>query len=673
MRPLPSICGQGLHIDWTSANRRGIRVGMISVDVGEGDAHEYASGISAGEVIKNVHGRKSGAVAALVDGEERDMSFSLEADCKVEPILGDSEGGLYILRHSCAHLLAQAVTQLYPEAKPTIGPPIEHGFYYDFQMDPIGEDGLREIEKRMKELVKQNITIDREEVDIESLREMFSSNPFKLEIMDDKIGHDVGSSAYRQGEFVDLCRGPHVSRTSQLRWFKLTSTSQAYWRADREREALVRIYGMCYDSKDGLRERERQIEEASRRDHKKIGKEMGLYMIDDLIGKGLPVWLPNGESLKSEIEKFAIETEEAYGYVRVTTPVLGKKELFETSGHLPHYADGMYPLMEMDDGAYALKAMNCPFHHRIFQNEKRSYRELPMRIAEYGTVYRNELSGTLSGLLRVRMLSMNDAHIYCTLDQVASEVADNVRMVQEYYSVFGFDDYHFRLSLWDPDNTEKYIDQPENWESTQEHLREILDDLGVEYVEAVGEAAFYGPKIDIQFRTLLGREESMSTIQLDFAAKERFGLSYTDETGADNGEVFVIHRAPLSTHERFVAFLTEHWAGNFPSWLSPVQVQIITISEKHKQYAEQVREALEVAAVRVRVDDSDNTIGKKIRTHRKIRPAYMVILGDDEMSSGTVSIRGRGGNQKNGVGLDEFVSDIFAEISNRSREPSLDE
>ncbi len=646
---------------------------MISVEVGEGDAHEYASGISAGEVIKNVHGRKSGAVAALVDGEERDMSYSLEEDCRVEPILGSSEEGLYILRHSCAHLLAQAVTQLYPEAKPTIGPPIEHGFYYDFHMEPIGEDGLREIEKRMKELVKQNITIEREELDNDSLRDMFSSNQFKLEIMDDKIGHDVGSSAYRQGEFVDLCRGPHVSRTSQLRWFKLTSTSQAYWRADKEREALVRIYGMCYDSKDGLRERERQIEEASRRDHKKIGKEMGLYMIDELIGKGLPVWLPNGESLKSEIEKFAIETEEAYGYVRVTTPVLGKKELFETSGHLPHYADGMYPLMEMDDGAYALKAMNCPFHHRIFQNEKRSYRELPMRIAEYGTVYRNELSGTLSGLLRVRMLSMNDAHIYCTLDQVASEVADNVRMVQEYYSVFGFDDYHFRLSLWDPDNTEKYIDQPENWKSTQDHLREILDDLGVEYVEAVGEAAFYGPKIDIQFRTLLGREESMSTIQLDFAAKERFGLSYTDETGADNGEVFVIHRAPLSTHERFVAFLTEHWAGNFPSWLSPVQVQIITISEKHKQYADQVREALEVAGVRVRVDDSDNTIGKKIRTHRKIRPAYMVILGDDEMSGGTVSIRGRGGNQKNGVGLDEFVSDIFAEISNRSREPSLDE
>ena len=647
---------------------------MISVDIGEEGVHEYAIGISVGEVIKNVHGRKSGAVAALIDGEERDMSFSLEQNCKVNPILGNSEKGLYILRHSCAHLLAQAVTQLYPNAKPTIGPPIEHGFYYDFgHMDPIGEEELREIEKRMRELVKANIAIEREDHDNDSLREMFGTNPFKLEIMDDKIGHDVGSSAYRQGEFIDLCRGPHVSLTSQLRWFKLTSTSQAYWRADRDRESLVRIYGMCYSSKEGLKERERQIEEATKRDHKKIGKEMGLYMIDELIGKGLPVWLPNGEVLKSEIEKFAVETEESYGYVRVTTPVLGKRELFETSGHLPHYSDGMYPPMKMDDGEYYLKAMNCPMHHLVFSNSKRSYRELPLRIAEYGTVYRNELSGTLAGLLRVRMLSMNDAHIYCTLDQVAEEVESNVRMAQEYYEVFGFEDYDFRLSLWDPENKDKYIDQPDNWEATQDHLRVIMDGLGVDYIEAVGEAAFYGPKIDIQFRTVLGREESLATIQLDFAAKERFGLSYMDETGNENGEVFVIHRAPLSTHERFVAFLLEQWAGNLPTWLSPVQTQVITISEKHKQYADRVRQSLELAGVRVSVDDSDNTIGKKIRTHRKNRPAYMLILGDEEMSSGTVSIRGRSGNQKNGVKLEEFVSDIFAEISNRSRELSLDE
>ena len=646
---------------------------MIYVDLESGESHEYAKGISVGDVINNAYGKKSGSVAAMVDGEEKDLSFILEEDCKVESILGDSERGLYILRHSCAHLLAQAVTELYPEARPTIGPPIEHGFYYDFQMEPIGEEELRKIEKRMKELAKRNLPIEREEHDNESLREMFSNNPFKLEIMDDKIGHDVGSSSYRQGDFVDLCRGPHVSSTSQLRWFKLTSTSQAYWRADRERESLVRIYGMCYASKEGLRDRERQIQEASKRDHKKIGKEMELYMIDDLIGKGLPVWLPNGEVLKSEIEKFAIETEDAYGYVRVTTPVLGKKELFETSGHLPHYSEGMYPPMEMDDGEYFLKAMNCPMHHLVFTNSKRSYRDLPIRIAEYGTVYRNELSGTLAGLLRVRMLSMNDAHIYCTLDQVTEEVESNVRMAQEYYSTFGFEDYDFRLSLWDPENKDKYIDQPENWEETQNYLRAILDGLDVVYTEAVGEAAFYGPKIDIQFRTALGREESLATIQLDFAAKERFGLSFMDETGSENGEVFVIHRAPLSTHERFCAFLLEEWAGNLPTWLSPIQAQIITISEKHKEYAQKVRGQLEIAGVRTRVDDSDNTIGKKIRTHRKVRPAYMVILGDDEMSQETVSIRSRSGDQKNGVDLAEFVSDLFAEISNRSKDLSLTE
>tara|TARA_B100001113_G_scaffold329806_1_gene304941 strand:+ start:17083 stop:19026 length:1944 start_codon:yes stop_codon:yes gene_type:complete len=644
---------------------------MVTVELSDGIIHEYAEGITAGEIIFNVHGKKSGAVAVLIDGEQRDFSHVIESDCKIKPISGESDEGMYILRHSCAHLLAQAVVELFPEAKPTIGPPIDHGFYYDFHMDPIGDDDLRNIEKKMQQHIRSNHKILREEYDNSTLREMFESNKFKIEIMDDKIGHDVGSSAYRQGDFVDLCRGPHVPSTSHLRWFKLTSTSQAYWRGDSSREPLVRIYGMCYSSKEGLKERQRQIEEAAKRDHKKIGKEMELYMIDELIGKGLPVWLPNGETLKSQIEKFAVETEDNYGYVRVTTPVLGKKQLFEASGHLPHYADGMYPPMEMDDGTYYLKAMNCPMHHLVYKNKKRSYRDLPLRVAEYGTVYRNELSGTLAGLLRVRMLSMNDAHIYCTLDQVAEEVASNVRMVQDYYSKFGFEDYSFRLSLWDPEKTSKYIDQPENWELTQDRLRSIMDDLGVDYVEAVGEAAFYGPKVDIQFRTALGREESMSTIQLDFAAKERFGLSYMDETGSENGEVLVIHRAPLSTHERFVAFLTEHWMGNFPTWLSPTQVQIITISERHAEYAAKVALDLRQQGIRVSLDNSDSTIGRKIRTHRKMRPAYMLIIGEDEVENGTVSIRARNGDQRNGVLFEDFTRGIVEEIKSRSASMTL--
>ena len=650
---------------------------MISVEINGKETHEYTSGITAGEILLNVYGKRSGAVAANIDGIERDMSFIVNENCKIEPILGHSEEGLYILRHSCAHLLAQAVVEMFPEAKPTIGPPIEHGFYYDFHMDPIGDNDLKKIEKRMNQLVRENITIQREEYENNELREIFKENKFKIEIMDERVGNEVGSTAYRQGDFVDLCRGPHVPSTSHLRWFRLTSTSQAYWRADRNREPLTRIYGMCYASKEGLKERQRQIEEAGKRDHKKIGKEMELYMIDEMIGKGLPVWLPNGEILKSQIEKYALETEDRYGYDRVTTPVLAKKELFECSGHLPHYAEGMYPPMEMDDGTYYLKAMNCPMHHLVFSNKKRSYRELPLRIAEYGTVYRNEMSGTLAGLLRVRMLSMNDAHIYCTLEQVGQEVASNIKMVQDYYSSFGFENYHFRLSLWDPENTGKYIEQPENWNSTQNHLRKILDEMGVPYVEAIGEAAFYGPKIDIQFTTALGREESMSTIQLDFAAKERFQLTYKDEKGEENGEVFVIHRAPLSTHERFVAFLTEHWAGNFPTWLSPKQVQIITISEKQKQYAKEVEKSLAAIGVRVSVDDSDATIGKKIRMHRKMRPAYMLILGEDEQKQGTVSIRidrkgePRSGEQCNGVPLNEFLENLSEEISSKSKELSL--
>jgi threonyl-tRNA synthetase len=650
---------------------------MIKVEINDEDVHEYVSGITAGEVLDNIYGNRSGAVAAIVNGIQKDMSFTLDENCKIEAILGESDEGLYILRHSCAHLLAQVVIEMFPDAKPTIGPPIEHGFYYDFHMDPIGDTELKALEKRMNKLVRENIKIVREEHENNVLRDMFADNKFKIEIMDEKIGNEIGSSAYRQGDFVDLCRGPHVPSTSHLRWFKLTSTSQAYWRADRNREPLTRIYGMCYATKEGLKERQKQIEEASKRDHKKIGKELELYMIDELIGKGLPVWLPNGEILKSEIENYALKTEESYGYQRVTTPALAKQELFECSGHLPHYADGMYPPMEMDDGTYYLKAMNCPMHHLVYRNKKRSYRELPFRIAEYGTCYRNEMSGALAGLLRVRMLSMNDAHIYCTLDQVGQEVANNIKMVQDYYSTFGFENYHFRLSLWDPENTEKYIEQPENWASTQNHLRQILDELEVPYVEAIGEAAFYGPKIDIQFTTALGREESMSTIQLDFAAKERFELSYKDENGDENGEVFVIHRAPLSTHERFVAFLTEHWAGNFPTWLSPVQVQVITISEKQKEYASEVASMLKEAGIRVSVDDSDATIGKKIRMHRKMRPAYMLILGEDEATERTVSIRidrkgeSRSGDQSNGVPLTKFITDISMEINTKSRKLSL--
>jgi|TARA_B110000211_G_scaffold93312_1_gene108867 threonyl-tRNA synthetase len=644
---------------------------MIKVEIDGNETREYETGITAGDVIKDVYGRKSGCVAVLVNGIEKDLSENLNLGCVVESINGESEAGLYILRHSCAHLLAQAVTQLFPEAKPTIGPPIDHGFYYDFYMDSIGDGELKEIENKMKEIMKLNLPIIREEHSNESLRDMFNNNHFKIEIIDEKLGQESGSTAYRQGDFLDLCRGPHVSTTSQLRWFKLTSTSQAYWRADSKKESLIRIYGMCYATKEGLKNRERQLQEAAKRDHKKIGKEMELYMINEMIGRGLPVWLPNGEILKSSIEKFALETEDSYEYQRVTTPVLGKKELFEASGHLPHYAEGMYPPMEMDDGIYYLKAMNCPMHHLVYSNKKRSYRDLPLRIAEYGTVYRNELSGALTGLLRVRMLSMNDAHIYCTLDQVAEEFANNIKMVQDYYSTFGFKNYYFRLSLWDPDNTEKYIDQPKNWEETQNHLRKILDDLEVPYEESIGEAAFYGPKVDIQFTTAIGREESMSTIQLDFAAKERFSLTYTDETGSDNGEVFVIHRAPLSTHERFVAFLTEHWSGNFPTWLSPIQVQINTISEKHKEYANYLGEELKNAGIRMRIDDSDNTIGKKIRMHRKMRPAYMAIIGDEETDNKTVSIRARDGRQRNGVPLKQFIQEISSENFNRETELSL--
>ncbi len=646
---------------------------MIRIETDTGSIQKYEAGTSLQNVIKEIQGLKLRPIAAKVNGETKDLSFELIENCNIEWISENSEEGLYILRHSCAHLLAQVVTEMFPNAKPTIGPPIEDGFYYDFEMEPISSDDLPKIEKKMKQIAKQNLLIKREEYDNETLRSKFAGNKFKLEIIKDKIGHDAGSSLYRQGNFVDLCKGPHINNTGLLKWFKLTSTSQAYWRGDPKRENLIRIYGICYATKAELKKRQRQLEEAGKRNHKKIANEMNLYMINELIGKGLPVWLPNGEILKTEIEKYAIETEEIYEYERVTTPVLGKQELFEASGHLPHYADTMYPPMEMDDGTYYLKAMNCPMHHLIYNNKKRSYRELPLRIAEYGTVYRKELSGTLTGLLRVRMLSMNDAHIYCTSDQVAQEFANNIKMVKDYYETFGFENYYFRLSLWDSNDTSKYIGSKENWEKAQSHLKSILEDLKVPYEECEGEAAFYGPKIDVQFTTLLGREESMSTIQLDFAAKERFNLGFIDKSGRENNEVFVIHRAPLSTHERFVAFLTEQWAGNFPTWLSPIQAQIVTISQKQNDYALKLVERLEKEGIRTKADLSDNTIGKKIRTHRKMRPAYMLIIGENEVKKQTVAIRGRDGKQKNGIKLETFVKLITKEIKTRRRKPKLTE
>ena len=659
---------------------------MIKVEC-DGEVLEFSNEISANEVIKKAYGKKSGAVAALVNDEEKDLSYLLTQNCRVEPIQDNSNEGLYIMRHSCAHLLAQAVTELFPNAKPTIGPPIDDGFYYDFFMDPINEDDLRRIEKLMKKIVKQNLPIERQEHNNETLRKMFSDNSFKMEIMDDKIGQEVGSSVYKQGNFVDLCRGPHVESTSKLRWFKLTNTSQAFWRADSSRETLVRIYGMCYSSKEDLQNRENLLREAAKRDHRKLGKDLQLFHIDEMVGQGLVLWTPRGTIIRNELQQFISEHLIRQGYQQIYTPHIGKLDLYRTSGHFPYYQDSQYPPIIkrdtlrklsdenctcgelsnlMSDGeidGYMLKPMNCPHHIRVYTSQPRSYRDLPLRLAEFGTVYRWEQSGEISGMTRVRGFTQDDAHLFVTEDQIEQELLGCIELVKVIFGTLGMKDYRVRIGLRDSDS-DKYVGSPEKWNNAEEACRNAAASLGVEFSEEPGEAAFYGPKIDFVVKDVLGREWQLGTVQVDYNLPERFDLTYVGSDGEKHRPV-MIHRAPFGSMERFCGVLIEHFNGMFPTWLSPTQVHILTISEKHKKYAEKIAKTLRDLALRVEVDSGDDTIGKKLRTHRKMRPAYLMILGDDEQKNETVSFMGPDREQNTGILLEKFISDITTEIKSK--------
>jgi len=573
------------------------------------------------------------------------------------------------IRHSLAHLLAAAVLELYPEAKPTIGPAIDNGFYYDFDFGDIkiSDEDLLKIEKKMKEILPSWQSFEKTDTSPDGAKEKYKDNPYKLELIEEleKEGSDI--TLYQSGNFIDLCRGGHSNNPAKeisADSFKLSHLAGAYWRGDEKNKMLTRIYGLAFESKKDLEEYLEMREEERRRDHRKIGQEQELFFIDEMVGKGLVMWLPKGNIIKNEVERLAVEMEDKGGYVRVTTPHIAKEELYLTSGHLPYYKDDMYPSMEMDDGTYYLRGMNCPHHHRVYLHKPKSYRDLPLRMAEYGTVYRNERSGTLAGLLRVRGLAMNDAHIYCRKDQIKDEFKSVINLTMDYFKIFGLSDYWFRLSKWDPSKTEKYINQPENWEYAQNILKEVLDEMKVPYVEADDEAAFYGPKVDVQFKSVVGREETMSTIQLDFLAKERFGLSYIDSDGSENKEVFVVHRAPLSTHERFTAFLIEHYAGAFPLWLSPVQVKILPIAEAHQEFAKEVGEKLKNEGIRVEIDESNEKLGKKIRSTKLEKVPYYMVIGDKEMESGNLKIEDRK-EEAFEMKLEELVKKLKEEIKNR--------
>lgn len=573
------------------------------------------------------------------------------------------------LRHSFSHLLAAAVTRLWPNALPTIGPATDDGFYYDFDLreEKISESDFKQIEKTMEKMVREWRSFEGREVTPSEAQELFRDNPYKLELINELAQKEEKITVYQSGEFVDLCRGGHTNEPSKdLKHFKLMSVAGAYWRGSEKNKMLTRIYGAAFATKKELDDYLAMLAEAKKRDHRRLGAELELFFIDEMVGKGLVMWLPKGTIMRDEIEKLARQKEQEYGYQRVVTPHIAKEGLFTTSGHLPYYKESMYPPMVMDDGTYYLKAMNCPHHHRIFCQKPRSYRDMPVRLAEYGTCYRNELSGTLSGLLRVRGMAMNDAHIYCRKDQIKDEFKKVIELTLEHFSIFNLKDYWFRLSLWSPDHTDKYIDEPENWAYTEQVIREVLTEMNLPFKEIADEAAFYGPKVDVQFTSAIGREETMSTIQLDFAAKGRFNLVYTDNTGKENNEVFVIHRAPLSVHERFLAFLIEHYAGAFPLWLAPVQVALLPLGENHVEFAQQVSDSMKAKGIRVELDTDAKSIGAKIRHQTLQKVPYMGIMGDKELESKTISVRTREGKDLGALSVDSFIQKLISDIENRT-------
>ena len=606
-------------------------------------------------------------VVAKVDGELKDLNEPINEDSSIELFTGDTPEGHDTLLHSTAHLMAQAVKELYPDAKVTIGPTIENGFYYDFDVDvSFSDDVLSQIESKMKELAKSGQDIHRHEISVGDAIALFNDmgENYKVEIIE-QINPDDVITAYKQSDFTDLCRGPHVSNTSKIKHFKLLSTSGAYWRGNENNKMLQRIYGTVFSTKDALKTHLHNLEEAKKRDHRKLGKELKLFAFDDEVGPGLPLWLPNGAVMIEELEKLAKESERSAGYEQVRTPHLTKGTLYERSGHLEHYKDSMYPAMDVDGIEYFVKPMNCPHHHKIYASYPRSYRDLPLRLAEYGTCYRYEKSGQLFGLMRVRSLQMNDAHIYCTKEQFKEEFLAVCNMYLQYFDIFGIKKYSMRLSLHDKDELgKKYVNEPELWVETEEWVREALIEGGLDFEEVPGEAAFYGPKIDVQVWSAIGKEFTLATNQVDFAIPAKFDLNYTDEKGSDNTPL-CIHRAPLGTHERFIGFLIEHFGGNFPLWLAPVQVAVLPLSDKFLDYGNRVLKVLKESGIRVKLNDRADKIGSKIRQAELEKINVMLIVGEKEAENDSVSVRKRFEGDTGIIPLRDLKEQLLDEIKYR--------
>ena len=641
---------------------------QITVTLPDNSTRSYNSGVTPQEIAESIGSRLAqDALAAQVNGQPVDLNVPIENDVELAILTGDSPEGHEVLLHSTAHLMAHAVKELFPDAKVTIGPALENRFYYDFDIDgTFSDEDLVKIEKKMGELAANDHVVTRMELTRGEAVKLFNemNESYKVEIIEDIEGDD-NISAYTQGDFTDLCRGPHVPLTGKIKYFKLLNTSGAYWRGDENNTMLQRIYGTAFTSKKKLNKYLNLLEEAKKRDHRKLGKELALFTFDEEVGPGLPLWLPNGAVIIDELEALAKETEDKAAYQRVRTPHLTKGSLYEKSGHLEHYQDAMYPSMDVDGIEYYVKPMNCPHHHKIYAARPKSYRDLPVRLSEYGTCYRYEKSGQLFGLMRVRSMQMNDAHIYCTKDQFKDEFLAVCNMYLHYFDIFGIDKYQLRLGLHDPKGLgKKYIDEPELWQQTETEVREALLEGNIDHEELSGEAAFYGPKIDVQVWSAIGKEFTLATNQVDFAIPKRFGLTFTDEEGREQTPL-CIHRAPLSTHERFVGFLIEHFGGDFPLWLAPVQVAVLPVSDKVIDYARNVETTLKEAGIRVQLNDQPDKVGAKIRQAELQRINVMLVVGEKEAQNNQVALRRRFKGDLGTQLLDDVVTELKTEIETR--------
>ncbi|MGZ5286715.1 MAG: threonine--tRNA ligase [Flavisolibacter sp.] len=643
----------------------------INISLPDGAIRQYASGTSALDIAKSIsEGLARKVLAAEINGQVWDATRPIEQDASFKLLTWDDQGGKSTFWHSSAHLMAEAIESMYPGAKFWVGPPLDNGFYYDVDLgdNSITEEDLRKLETKMSELAKQNNSYIRKEIPKSEAVSYFTEkgDEYKLDLLQGL--EDGAITFYTQGNFTDLCRGPHLPATGFIKAIKLTNIAGAYWKGDDKNKQLTRIYGVTFPSQKQLDEYLQLLEEAKKRDHRKLGKELGIYTMDDDVGQGLIMWMPNGTVIIEELEKLAKETESDAGYKRVVTPHIAKESMYITSGHLPYYADSMYPPMELEGEKYYLRSMNCPHHHKIYAAEPKSYRDLPYRIAEYGTVYRYEQSGELFGLMRVRCLHMNDAHIYCTKEQFNDEFRAVNDMYLKYFKIFGIDKYVMRLSLHSPDKLGvKYVNEPELWKETETMVRNVLKESNIPYVEVQDEAAFYGPKIDVQIYSVIGREFTLATNQVDFSQGRSFKLEYTTQDNSTDTPL-IIHRAPLGTHERFIGFLLEHYAGKLPLWLAPLQVKILPISDKFGDYAKELLQKLKKADIRASIDDRNEKIGKKIRDTELMRVPYMLVIGEKEVNEKKVAVRKQGKGDLGTRDADELIRELIEEVKERKAE-----